>query len=376
MKHSKKLWLILAVIGLIALAFIACDNGNKPCLHDWQFTSTTATCEVPGEDTFTCKDCQATKKEARAKLDHNYSETWQKNETHHWKECACGDKIEEGTHEMDWVITTTVSEVDDGIETYSCTHNGCLHTAETPRIYAYATGTEGLAFTLIASNTAYRVARGTVTSGAVHIPAYRLLNDEYLPVTTVADDAFSNQMNITSVSFLENSLLETIGIGAFNSCKSLESIIIPSSVTSIGDGAFNSCSELKSVIFDSGSLLETIGYSAFRDCTSLESIIIPASVTSISGIAFQNSSNLASIMFESDSLLETIGMDAFRNCTSLESITIPASVTSVGNYAFRGWTVNQRINIPFNSLTPAGWDINWRRNCNANIYYNDTLLNP
>ena len=77
---------------------------------------------------------------------------------------------------------------------------------------------------------------------------------------------------------------QPLGAGAFASCKFLESITIPDSVTTIGD-------------------------SAFQDCKSLESIRIPESVTSIEDYAFYG-------------------------CRSLESITLPESLREDGRRAF------------------------------------------
>jgi len=105
--------------------------------------------------------------------------------------------------------------------------------------------------------------------------------------------------------------------GAFHSCTSLESIVIPNSVKSIGHGAFYHCSSLKSITIPKG--VTTISTLAFAECSSLESIVIPDGVT-------------------------TIGGNAFRDCTSLTSITIPASVVSIGNSAFLNCTNLTTVN--------------------------------
>ena len=76
----------------------------------------------------------------------------------------------------------------------------------------------------------------------------------------------------------------SIGNQAFLSCKSLTSIVIPSSVKSIGDAAFASCTSLKSIEIPSSVI--SIGEGAFGYCTSLTSIEIPSSVISIGDSAF------------------------------------------------------------------------------------------
>ena len=62
-----------------------------------------------------------------------------------------------------------------------------------------------------------------------------------------------------------------ISSSAFELCRSLSSISIPSSVTSIGSQAFQRCSSLTSV--NIGNSVTSIGSSAFSYCSSLTSVI-------------------------------------------------------------------------------------------------------
>lgn len=84
--------------------------------------------------------------------------------------------------------------------------------------------------------------------------------------------------------------------------SSLQSIILPKSVTEIGYCAFKGCRELTSVEIPNS--VTEIGSSAFKGCTGLTSVKIPNSVTKI-------------------------GSSAFEGCTGLTSITIPSKVTSL-----------------------------------------------
>ena len=147
---------------------------------------------------------------------------------------------------------------------------------------------------------------------------------------------------------------------AFKDCSSLESIIIPNSVTSIGGNAFESCGLLLSVKIPDG--VKIIGDSAFPRCKSLASIILPRSIVSVNGNPFarwngclQNESE--SFIYENDVLFNKdktiliayrakdtnyvipdgvikIGDGAFSRCESLINIVIPDSVTSIGDRAF------------------------------------------
>ena len=58
----------------------------------------------------------------------------------------------------------------------------------------------------------------------------------------------------------------------YSVCSSLQSVIIPDSVTSIGGSAFAGCESLQSVTIPDS--VTSIGDGAFLECSSLQSIII------------------------------------------------------------------------------------------------------
>ena len=86
-----------------------------------------------------------------------------------------------------------------------------------------------------------------------------------------------------------------------------------------------------------------IGAQAFSGCTSLQSIVIPNSVTKIGSFTFSGCTSLQSI--EIPNSVTEIGAHAFRNCTSLQSIDIPNSVTEIESHAFSCCTSLQSIDI-------------------------------
>ena len=143
--------------------------------------------------------------------------------------------------------------------------------------------------------------------------------------------------------------ITSIGDSAFYDCSSLISITIPDSVVLIGNYAFRNCSSLASItIPDSVTLIEN---NAFYYCISLTSMSIPNSVTSIGSYAFNGCFSLTSVIIP-DSITE-IKSGVFSNCISLTNVTIPDSVTSIGGGAFNGCNSLTNVTIP-DSVTSIG----------------------
>lgn len=125
------------------------------------------------------------------------------------------------------------------------------------------------------------------------------------PVTKIGDNAFSLNLNIKDVK-LPDTIVE-IGYESFTS-SSIESIIIPDSVTYIAPYAFEYCYNLKKVTLSKN--VEIIESQTFSDCVELTQVIIP------------------------EGKLKCISFDAFNGCVKLEKINIPDSVTTIENRAF------------------------------------------
>jgi hypothetical protein len=249
----------------------------------------------------------------------------------------------------------------------------------------YATGTAGLSFAAVGS-TAYRVSRGTAT-GAIFIPAYRLNNGTYLPVTQISNGSDSNTSSafgaamtgtnttLTSVTFAEDSLLTTIADNAFTNSPNLVSITIPASVTSIGNTVFRGCSGLTgsitipegvktigTALFNGCKNLTSItmpedaaltGTGIFYDCQKLESITIPANTTNIGSATFYSCYGLTSITIPEG--VKTIGNQAFEYCINLASVTLPEGLISIGQNAFKDCSKLESITIPASVTSLLGF---------------------
>ena len=196
-------------------------------------------------------------------------------------------------------------------------------------------------------------------------------------VKTIGKQAFYKK-DVKSVTLLGG--LERIEDAAFYG-TSIESIIVPATVTYIGGSAFESCENLKNVVVLSPNVEIDSGYCyIFRNSKNIESITIPASlmknlptdnityahiisgeikdtvfarskkleklvidsgVTSICQSAFLACKNLKTVIIN----CKTIGKEAFSGCTGIEKLEIGANVTEICDYAFSGCISIGKIKI-------------------------------
>jgi len=168
----------------------------------------------------------------------------------------------------------------------------------------------------------------------------KYVNDEtYIPATKAYDTTtgvFQGQTNFLSLTIPAN--IEGIGKNAFNGCK-VSSITFNNGLEVIEDYAFKECTNLSSVTFSgTSSSLKKIGQQAFYDCRSLASIIIPSSVDTIGDSAFENCYSLATVNLygQTNSSISTsltqIGNYAFKNCEAIKEFLMPDyGLTTIGD---------------------------------------------
>lgn len=121
-------------------------------------------------------------------------------------------------------------------------------------------------------------------------------------VVVIGIEAFAGCISLTEVHLPDG--LETISDGAFEGCKSLLRIAVPSTTVAIGINTFAGCISLKEAEFCEG--LQTIGSQAFSWCKSLLNLHVPATVTVIEDGAFEHCSLLRNITSSPSSVLDQV----------------------------------------------------------------------
>ena len=224
---------------------------------------------------------------------------------------------------------------------------------------------------------------GYITSLTSILPADTVIEGLIIKGTTLV--ATTNKATSTSITVPD--YIDTIGYGAFEYCRALESISIPKSVKHIPYNVFEGCDNLKSIIVEDGNSvfdsrdncnainetktntmmftckattiptsITSIGDYAFAKKELREYLLLPDHITSIGDYAFEGCENLKFVQI--GSAVESIGYEAFKDCISLEAVTIPNSVTSIGYGAFWGTALYEN---------PSNWE-------NGALYIDDCLI--
>ena len=167
-----------------------------------------------------------------------------------------------------------------------------------------------LKFKVLTDSTA-EVTKENCVEGSVAIPSKVVIDGKTYSVVRIAYKAFENCKGLTNIT-IPTSVIE-IDAEAFKN-SGLTTIELPSSITSFGYAVFKSCSFLVSVKIPSS--VESIGESAFADCTSLTNLELSSNVKIIGVQAFAGCENLDLVIDNSEDNVE-VRPQAFLNCKSV-----------------------------------------------------------
>ena len=182
-------------------------------------------------------------------------------------------------------------------------------------------------------------------------------------VSIIGDRAFElvgYHSETTRIDLKIGNGVTTIGQNAFNNCRYVNNIAIPSSVTTMSANCFSNIPGLTGLTFENGFNFVNAGQSIFSYC-GIKNLTFPTSVTNIPYRAFYSCTNLSALTIPNSVI--SIGNEAFYSNNSLTSVTIPDSVTTVGTSAFTttsGGLVNVDIGSGITSIGQAAFWSNRR----------------
>ncbi len=144
-------------------------------------------------------------------------------------------------------------------------------------------------------------------------------------VNTIESGAFERCSKLESIKISES--VTSLGSNAFFGCFSLKNVTIPDELTFIGNDAFYDCNNLTGVYISdidawykirfSNSAANPLYYAhnLYENNVLLSELVIPDSITSISNYAFCGCTSLTNVTIGTG--VNKIGLGAFRDCDSL-----------------------------------------------------------
>ncbi len=171
-------------------------------------------------------------------------------------------------------------------------------------------------------------------------------------VTQIYSSAFHRCVTLTHLQldeghpkyvFKDGALIDKTKMSLYHYLDSDPSLyyIVPDFITEIESFAFTS----KHLTYiEMGESVKKIHPAAFATSSGLKAIELSESITKIERDTFSGCKNLTAITIPNS--VTTIGAEAFAECTSLQSITLPKNLEVIDRYAFAACTSLTELTIP------------------------------
>lgn len=296
---------------------------------------------------------------------HSFSETWEKDATHHWHVCECTEKDAYAPHEFgEWVIETEATETATGSQNRTCATCGFAQTEVIPikeHKHTYASeysynDSEHWRVSTCGHDVEKNRGKHAISGGACSICGYVDVATLYTFTETTADDgtagyeiavkqaALSKETLTIPETYrgksvvaiaeqgLANTAIKTIALpasirslGDYAFWKSaIEEITIPDTVKVLGTGVFYECEQLNKVELGSG--VETLPTYLFSNTPSLKTVTVPDGVKTIAKSAFYLSSLISVTLPDS---VTTLQENAFQQSADLETVVLGKGITKI-----------------------------------------------
>ena len=156
-------------------------------------------------------------------------------------------------------------------------------------------------------------------------------------LTAVPEAAFQGCTKLVTVDMPN---VKSVEMNGFNGCTKAEiSTEVIGSLDSMGSGAFTSCKAITGELDLSG--VQSVDSNAMKDCTGITKVDITG-WTKIPTYMFSGWTKLTEVVMPDVTSLNTY---AFQKCTALVSVDLPDAVTAIPNYAFSGCTKLENIDL-------------------------------
>ena len=357
--------------------------------HDLKETVYASTCEDKEYTISECKECGYKKKttNTKAELDpenHTFEEEFTYDATHHWHKASCKhdevvDEYEEHTfvdgrcedcNQLESISAIQLEKVEGEKEYKVVSYNNKVKDIVIPAEY------NGIPIVSISTsafeNSDINSLKFEEGSKLVEIGSYAFKNCDSLKsvelistIETLGEGIFEDCDSLTDVKFNADiakddtktkSKFTYISDEMFKDCDLLEKIDMVKSIETIGVGAFENCKSFKefNFYFEKNNRgvkkyygVKTISDRAFKNCESLETFSFVEVLETVGANAFENCKALATLDFE-DSKVSSIGEAAFKNCDALVSVQLPETIKEINSYTFENCDLLESVMISKN----------------------------